>query len=78
MGRPNILGGRGVFYGWLLVGLVGVVMVATTDPLGYAPVIWVMAIGRDIDSWNGRTTYAWLIIFAVVGLAARPRNTVGG
>ena len=70
MGRPNTSRGRGVFYGWWLVGLVGVVIAATTNPLGYAPVIWDVALGRDFDWWNDQTTFVWPIILAVIGLGA--------
>lgn len=65
---------RGVFYGWWLVGLVGLVMVAATVPWSlHAMPVWVVALAQDF-SWGvvGRELTQALYILIIGGLLLGP------
>ena len=56
--RLNIFGGRGVFYGWFLVGLSGFTMVLATVPLFHAMAVWAVALKYQFNWTNTQLGWA--------------------
>ena len=48
---PGATGGRGIFYGWWLVIITGLVMVIATVPLFHAMTVWAVALEREFG-WS--------------------------
>ncbi len=64
---------RGVFYGWWLVALAGLVMVAATVPWSLrAMPIWVVALAQDFNWIVGRELEWALYILIIGGLLLGP------
>ncbi len=58
MERLNISDGRGIFYGWYLVGLSGFTMVLATVPLFHAMALWAVALQHQFNWTNTQLGWA--------------------